>query len=134
MKGMNSSRTVGHNGPAIIYSTSRTSLDGEKRFYIDAEGIHAIPAQVNAHVRTRVTGVATNKGPILDRIIKKIAWKRIPKEKGKSEREAAVHAKRMLAKRLDAESGVLLAQPTAVPRSLSSSARAARSVPAGVRL
>jgi hypothetical protein len=106
----NFARTVGRNGPAVIYSTGETRILGSKRFSIDADGVRPSPAKSSATTRTRVTGVGSTKRCVMDRIVRRVAEKKIPKQKSASEQIAARHAERKFNARLDAELGGMLAR------------------------
>jgi hypothetical protein len=106
----NYARTVGRNGPAIIYSTGETRILGSKRFSIDADGLRGSPATSSARTRTRVTGVGSTKRRVMDRVVRHVAQKKIPKQKSASEQIAARHAERKFNDRLEGELGGMLAK------------------------
>jgi hypothetical protein len=106
----NHSRTIGRNGPALIYTSAATELNGWKYITLDSEGFHGLPAKASATSNSNVTGVGSTKHGIVDKIVKKVAWKKIPQEKPKSDREASLHAGERLQQRLDSEAGKLLAR------------------------
>lgn len=108
LTGTNDSRTIGRNGPARIHTSGSTRLEGRKRIWIDADGVHSAGATAAARTRTLIRGVSSTRRHLADRIIRRVAWKRIPKQKAQSERIAGLHAERQLERRLDAEAGKVL--------------------------
>jgi hypothetical protein len=110
MVGQNQSKTIGSNGPVFIYSNGLSQLHGRKVLYLTEQGLQTIPADVDVQTSTQITGVATTKKGCVDRLIKKIAWKKIPQEKANGERVAASHARRLFGNRLDAEAADSITQ------------------------
>lgn len=108
--GVNLSKTVGTNGPAIIFATGQTELHGVKRITVNNLGLHAGVTSAKAKTASEVNGVATTKCGLMDKLIKRIAWKRIPRDKARGDRIAASHAERQFAERVDSQAnGQLLA-------------------------
>ena len=103
LDGVNYARTVGANGPARIGSTSRTTLVGRQRLALDAEGLHAQPPQAVASAHSNIHSVWSTKHGLVDRLVKRIAKKRIPRQKRQSEVIASRHAERRLCRRLSDE-------------------------------
>lgn len=104
----NRAQTVGYNGPARIYNESTTDLHGTKRFYVDETGIHAWSAVSRAEAHTRIRGIGSNKHRMMDRLVRRVASKRVSQQKPAAERIAARHAERQLNARLDAEANAQL--------------------------
>lgn len=103
LEATNDARTIGCNGPARIGSTSRTTLVGRQQLAIDELGFHPLPARASASARSRIYAVWSTKRGIVDRIVRKVARRRIPRQKRQSERIAARHAEQRLIRRLNAE-------------------------------
>ncbi|HEV7225574.1 MAG TPA: hypothetical protein VGN42_22905, partial [Pirellulales bacterium] len=103
LEAVNDAQTVGANGPARIGSNTRTVLFGRQPLAIDAEGFHALPGIASASARSQIYGVWSTKRGCMDRLVRKVAWKRIPKQKGQSEQIASRHAERRLGRRLNEE-------------------------------
>jgi len=101
----NNSRTTGYNGPALIYTRGKTSLEGVKRLMADADGVRSSPAKSEARTSTRFTGFGSTKNGFVGRFVERIAARKAPKEKYASERVAERHAERDLNERLDEEAG-----------------------------
>lgn len=109
----NEAQTVGYNGPARVGSLSRTELKGQKRFKLDANGFAVWPADASAETHSRTYGVWSNKQGCVDRLVRRVARKRLGQQKAASERVAAQHARQRLARRLDTEANRQLAQSNA---------------------
>lgn len=103
LEGVNYARTVGANGPARIGSTSRTKLIGRQRMSLDAQGFKALAPQAVASAHSQIHGVWSTKHGLVDRLVRRVAWKRIPRQKRQSETIASRHAERRLNRRLAAE-------------------------------
>jgi hypothetical protein len=102
---VNTSNNVGRNGPVCIYSTGETWLSADKRFWIDAAGLHAHPAQAAAEVHTTINDIVSIKGR---RFVEKIAWRRAGKQLGEAEAIAGQHAAGRLSARVDLQADPLL--------------------------
>lgn len=107
---VNEAKTVGYNGPARVGSLSRTELKGRKRFMLDANGFAVWPADATAQTTSRTYGVWSNKRGCVDRLVRRVAQKRLGQQKASSEQVAAQHARGRLERRLDAEANRQLAQ------------------------
>ena len=103
LEGVNYAQTVGANGPARIGSTSRTRLLGRQRMSLDAQGFQAMPPTSVASAQSQINGVWSTKHGLVDRLIRRIARKRIPRQKQQSETIASRHAEQRLNRRLAAE-------------------------------
>ncbi len=101
MTGINYSDTVGRQGPVRVYSDGTTRLLGITRLAIDDAGIHALPTNASARSSTKVHGVSTTAPCVLDGLVRRIAWKRIPRQKAATERIAGRHAAQRLTARID---------------------------------
>ena len=104
----NRADTVGYNGPARICSESTTDLRGSKRFYFDETGIHAWSAVSHADAHTHIRGIGSNKHGLMDRVVRRVASKRVSQQKATAERIASRHAESQLNARLDAEANAQL--------------------------
>jgi hypothetical protein len=103
-------QTVGCKGPAVVYASGATNLCAYKNLLFDANGLFALPAASSAKTNARVTGIATTKRGLVDRIVKRVAWKQVPQTKAASERISAEHATWRVNARMDEESQPLLAK------------------------
>ena len=113
IRGVTHSRTTAFAGPVIVSSTGVTQVRGIKQFQLDADGFHSSPARSEVSTNTRVTGLSTTKRGLVDKLIRHIAWKRMPQEKAKSERIGEEHAEAKFSKRMNEEAGELLSQANA---------------------
>lgn len=108
--GTNYSRTVGRNGPAVICSTGRTCILGRKRFLLGSEGILVYPAKASARTSTHVYAVGSTTGPVLGRVVRRVAWRRIPRQKSQAEWIAARHAEQRFVRQFSTQVNTELAQ------------------------
>ncbi|HWB09188.1 MAG TPA: hypothetical protein VG826_08190 [Pirellulales bacterium] len=104
----NQARTVGYNGPARIGSDSTTQLFATKRFYLDGTGFHVWSAKSSAEAHTQVYGIWSNKHGLMDRVVRKVATKRLAQQQRQAERIAARHAEVQMNGKLDAEANAQL--------------------------
>jgi len=107
------SSTVGRNGPAVIYTQGQTEILGEKMLAIDSDGIHGFATQAHCQTTTHITGLGSTKHGLVDRIVRRVASKRVGEQKSASELIAARHAETRVDKRMEAESSVSLAEANA---------------------
>jgi hypothetical protein len=111
--GTNHSKTVGRNGPAIVWSQGQTELLARKPIIIDSTGIRTQTAVATAQTHSQIVGVGSTKRGLVDRIVRRAACKKIPQQKGQSEQIASQHAVQRLVHRLETESAPLLAKANA---------------------
>ena len=102
---VNYSNNVGRNGPVCIYSTGRTCLSADKRFWLDEAGLHAHPAQAAAQAHTTINNIVSIKGR---KFVEKIAWRRAGKQLCEAEAIASEHAACRLGARVDAQADPLI--------------------------
>lgn len=105
-------RTIGYNGPVRIYSNGHTSLQARKRIVLTAERFWSEPTSAWGDTDSTTTGLATKfrSQGLLDRVVKKVARKRIARDGDKANAIAAEHAARDLEERLDEEIAAELAE------------------------
>lgn len=104
--------TVGYNGPAIIYSDGATDFVARKRTLIDENGFHTEPAVSDATTNSNVNAIATTKRCfVLDRLIKRIAWKKAGEKKGLANRIASERAEVRVNREFDAQVAEMLQKP-----------------------
>ncbi len=106
--GTNSSRTVGRNGPALVYSRGTTRLHARKRLIVDDEGIRSQQATAEADASTRITGVGSTKRGLVNCLVRKIAERKIPQQKRAAERIASRHAAQRVSGRFDQQTAAQL--------------------------
>ena len=106
--------TTGYNGPVRIYSAGQTWISARKRVHIDATGIRAAPATASATNKIRTKGISSKfRCRLLDGLVRRVAWKRLRKQKSLSDHIAAQHAARDFKQQLDDELAEMLAKANA---------------------
>jgi hypothetical protein len=95
LSGVVSSRTVGQNGPATIYSNGSTAVAGRKRIVINDQGFASYPATAAARTATQVTGIGGSG------MVQRVASRRVGEQKSQGERIAADHAADRVRSRMD---------------------------------
>ncbi len=95
LSGVVTSRTVGLNGPATIYSNGATAIAGRKRIVIDDKGFASYPATAAANTNTLVTGIGGSG------LVQRVASRRVGEQKSQAERIAADHAADRVRLRMD---------------------------------
>lgn len=101
MSGTNYSKTVGHNGPAIIYSNGATQLTGTKLLRVTKDGVTSFPATSHATTHTNVTGIGSTRRGLLGRIVRRVASRKIPQQKAQGEAIASRKAEMRLNAKFD---------------------------------
>ncbi len=99
LTGTTTSKTVGQNGPATIYSTGTTKLQASASVQLDANGITWQTPVAQAQTSTRIDGIAAGRGGM----VQNIATQRVYEAKPQAERVAGDHAAGKLRNRLAAE-------------------------------
>jgi hypothetical protein len=110
---VNNSRTVGSNRSALIYSTGATSLHGNTTLFVNEQGLVPGPIQVDARVKSRITGFGSTKGGIIGKIVKKVAAKKAPQQQGQAQAIASQHARTRLFNQMRTEMTKLIADANA---------------------
>ncbi len=105
-EGTSTTENVGYNGPATIYSSGNTALAARKRFYLNAEGVFALPAVSSAVTSTVIHQIDTGGRALVERI----AWKRAFRQKSLAEAIASDHAQQRFNQRMDAQADELVAR------------------------
>ena len=68
------SRTVGYNGPAIIYSRSETRFSATRKIAFDPKkGFYALAPELKSHTRIFVDGIGSTCGGLVGRIVRRRA-------------------------------------------------------------
>ncbi len=104
LNGVVSSRTVGQNGPATIYSTGATAIAGRKRIVINDRGFASYPATAAARTNTQVTGIGGSG------MVQRVASRRVGEQKSQGERIAADHASARVRLRMDQQINAQMAE------------------------
>jgi len=105
--GTTKSTNVGYHRPVSIYSRGVTQTASRKRFLIGSERIEAHPAVTAAATSTKIDGVQSNRGR---RMVERLAWKRICRDKGTAEYIASCHAEERVNSRIDEQAADLVAR------------------------
>ncbi len=94
--------TVGRNGPVSIYTDGDAKFEAVKTILIDDEGFHVKPAVCEATIESTIRGISsTRDGRVGEKMIHKIAWKRIGKQRDQAEQIAGKHAAERVERRFD---------------------------------
>ncbi len=110
LEGVNQSRNIGYNGPAIINTTGTTRLVATKWLTLDIDGIHGLPVTAAADMSTQITGIGSSKRGFADCIVRRVASKRAGQQKGQAERIAEGHAEDRLERMFEERIGTELAR------------------------
>ena len=95
------SNTVGYKKPVKVYTTGLTNYSGSKSLYLSNDSFHATSAQVSATTKSRPHTIKKTGGKFGRRLIEKIAWKKVCKQKPCAERIASAKAERKLEAKFD---------------------------------
>lgn len=106
--GTNYSKTTGYNRSALIYSTGRTELQGQKTLHVSDEGIQAISGATHAEVHNKIDCIGSSKGGLIGQIVIKVASKKAPEQQKQAECIAARHAEHRLLLKLNEQSSDLV--------------------------
>jgi hypothetical protein len=92
-EGTTVSRTVGRNGPAVIYSRTTTQFRATKQVLFDpGRGFYALPAEVQANTQLVTEGIGTTtRCRLISRLVRRRAWREVQAKHG--EALAIVHGK-----------------------------------------
>jgi hypothetical protein len=95
--------SVGYNGPVRLRSDSYTDMAAHKVIYVSETGITTVPAAAGASTSSSTKALATvfPAGGLLDRIVRRSAWRRAHQQKRQVELIASDHAARDLRKDFD---------------------------------
>lgn len=78
VRGANVSRTVGHNGLAVIYSRADTRFGATKRItYQPGKGFIAEPTRISVVTRTITEGIASTRRGLIGRIVRRRASREV---------------------------------------------------------
>ena len=103
--GTTTTRTVGVNGPAAVYTDGTTQILGSKRIVIDENGLASYPAKAKATTKTKITGVGAKS-----RMVQKIATRKVYEAKGEAEAIGSDHAAARVRQRVEKQSADQLGQ------------------------
>lgn len=116
LNGHVTSKTIGVNGPAIVYAKGSTTIAGNKLIWLDESGMHDTPARGSAQTRTTFTGFASSSH--FKKLVIKIASKRAYQNKAAAEYIASQRAADRVKKRINEQAATALAKSNSDIRSL----------------
>lgn len=109
-RGHTDSKTVGANGPARIFTEARTRLLARKRLFFTGDGFTSLRTSTEAETDADIVGIGSTKRGFMDRIVRRVASKRVAQSKGQSEYISARHAESLFSDRFDEQAGERLAE------------------------
>lgn len=112
-RGTNYSKTVGYNRSALIYSTGRTELEGQKTLHVSESGIQAVSGVTHAEVHNKIDCIGSSKSGIVGKIVIKVASKKAPEQQAEAQCIAARHAEQRLLRKLNDQSAEFVEQANA---------------------
>jgi hypothetical protein len=86
------SQNVGHNGPAVIRSTSHTNYTATKRVELSDKAFASHPASASATTDNDIHSIAKRGGGLGSRIVSSQGWRRARQTEWQAEAIAADHA------------------------------------------
>jgi hypothetical protein len=111
LTGTTTSRTVGRNGPAIIYSRSLTQFTATKQIAFEAgKGFYALPAEIQATTRTTTEDIRSTRRGLLGRIVVRRAWRKVAENKPLTTEIARRSAQARIRAAFDRQMEAMLAQ------------------------
>lgn len=100
LAGTTTTDTVGYNGPVVLYADGLTSFLVRKQILVDGERLWTTPAKASATTQSTVRSLSTRKGR---RLIERMAWKRVRKQKCQADWIASRHAEQKVSLRFNQE-------------------------------
>jgi len=101
--GTTTTKSVGTNGPMRVYSDGITRIGAAKRLWVNADGLHTLPAAANATTETKYTRMKAS-----GRLALRIGSKQAYKQKAQSERVAARHAEQRVGRQIDEQAAEMI--------------------------
>ncbi len=89
--GSSQADTVSDGGRAQVSSRSATSFQARKRIWLDASGLHWLPAVCHACTSTQTCGICTWLPGLRGAIARRVTVRRTDEVRGQADREAASH-------------------------------------------
>ncbi len=104
LSGRTQTETSGRNGPVTIFTNGDTRFEAVKWITVDDEGLHVTQAVCEADMDSEIQGISTSRdGRMGERMIRKVAWKRIGSQRGQAEAIGEQRAEKRVEKRFDDE-------------------------------
>jgi len=102
VEGTAHSRSIGYNGPAIIYSRSVTTFTATKQVVFEpGRGFYALPPKVLARTQTFTDGVGSSRGGIVGRVVRRKAGQQVAARHAESQEIARQKAEQRIALAFD---------------------------------
>ena len=101
--GTTTTKSVGTNGPMRVYSDGTTRIGAVKRLWVNADGLHTLPAAANATTETKYTGMQAS-----GRLVQRIGSNQAYRQKSQSERVAARHAEQRVCRQIDEQAAEMI--------------------------
>jgi SLA1 homology domain 1, SHD1 len=96
------SRTVGHNGPAVLHYVSDSTVRARKPIFLDDSGLGFGPATTSAPTRLQTTAIESSiRRPLLGRIVERVARRRDAEARRQAESITAQHTAATVTRDLD---------------------------------
>ena len=109
--GTTTSRTIGRNGPAVIYSRSLTQFTATKRIAFEAgKGFYALPAEIQATTRTTTEDIRSTRRGLVGRLVVRRAWRKVAENKPLTTEIARRSAQARIRAAFDRQMEAMLAQ------------------------
>ena len=105
----NYSDTKGSQGPVTVRTFGTTKVDARKRMLIDDQRIVALPVEASASTNTRTAGIGVNK-KFGQRLIRKIASKKIAEMRPKAEAIAENKAREKVREQFESQTSAAIGQ------------------------
>jgi hypothetical protein len=100
LQAVNCSRNTGYHRPVCIQSSGTSTLSACKRFWIDSQGLHALPSVACVQVSSCISDIRATNGK---QFIERIAWRKALKQEPQADAIAASHGECRLNERVDAQ-------------------------------
>ena len=100
-QGSLASDTVGYSGPVRVFSDGQTQLEGTALLELDGKGLRRISSTVDASADSYTKGISTKFNGLLDRVVKRIATKKIAESKSQANWESSYKARQSFGKRFE---------------------------------
>lgn len=101
--GNTATRTLGLNGPVQIHSRGNVAFNGNARIILDERGPQLGTSEMCADSRSHTTGLCTTVRPLFDRLVRRIASKKIAKNQAQANWIASRHAEQQLIDKFNAD-------------------------------
>ena len=87
--GVVTSQTTSYAGPVQVHGRGYSPFRSSVRVELDHRGVRVVPGLASASTQSTVTGISTSYGPLLDKVVRRAAQRRVAAAHGQAESEAA---------------------------------------------